>query len=427
MASMSACSAPIFSLTSDSFNTGIEVLYSKDRHVKLDPIKWDEDAARAEIRDIVRDTEAALRSGSWWPQHPLDEHPADAPSDKTLYLGAAGVMWALEFLAARKTVTLARSYETLWQTACEDYQRDPDTGENVPSWFLGDSALLLLCMLRGPASFRAEAAHRLRETIAANAENPTWEILWGSPGTMLAALFAFEATGEEIWSDLYRHSAARLLNEWTFHEERNCHLWTQDLYQHRQVLYGAGHGFAGNAFALLRGSALLDQEQRRTLLSRVAETTKRLAMRADGLANWAPSSAEPKPDKILLQWCHGAPGFLLSIASRYPTGIDHDLERLFLEAGELVWKAGPLVKGACFCHGTDGNGMALLALYQRTNDTKWLERARTFGMNALHQARQRTQAHGRRRYTLWTGDLGLAVFLQAAIDGKAHMPTLDFI
>lgn len=404
------------------------VLYSEDRHQQLASIPWSEDAARREIREIVRDTEAALQIGTWWPQHPRDDHPANAPADKTLYLGAVGVMWALEFLASQKAAGLARSYEKLWYAAWQDYQSTPDTEEVVPSWFLGESAPALLCMLHGPATHRAAAADRLFEVITANSANPTWEILWGSPGTMLAALFAYEATQDSRWLDLYRKNAERLWNEWSYSEDLQCHIWTQDLYQNKQILYGAGHGFAGNAFALLRGITVFSTHQQETLLSRIAETTKRLTIRSGSLVNWPSSpSTGSKPDKMLLQWCHGAPGFLLAVASRFPLGKDRELDQLFLEAGELIWQAGPLVKGACFCHGTDGNGMALLTLFKRTGDIKWLNRARTFAMQAMQQSQEGLKTYGRRRYTLWTGDLGLAIFLQACIDKTPHMPALDFL
>ncbi|MEO8739330.1 MAG: lanthionine synthetase LanC family protein [Casimicrobiaceae bacterium] len=37
----------------------------------------------------------------------------------------------------------------------------------------------------------------------------------------------------------------------------------------------------------------------------------------------------------------------------------------------------PLNKGAGLCHGTAGNGYALLKFYRRTGDAIWLERARS--------------------------------------------------
>src|SRR4029078_6234873 len=79
-------------------------------------------------------------------------------------------------------------------------------------------------------------------------------------------------------------------------------------------------------------------------------------------------------------------------------------EDLALGGGELTWHAGPLRKGAGLCHGTAGNGYALLVLFDLTGDEEWLARARVFAMHALAQVDEARAQHGRGRYTLWTGD-----------------------
>jgi hypothetical protein len=46
-------------------------------------------------------------------------------------------------------------------------------------------------------------------------------------------------------------------------------------------------------------------------------------------------------------------------------------------------------------------------------------------MHAIEQVeRQRIEA-GRGRYTLWTGDIGVALYLQACLDARAEFPTID--
>ena len=80
-------------------------------------------------------------------------------------------------------------------------------------------------------------------------------------------------------------------------------------------------------------------------------------------------------------------------------------EDLLLAGAELTWRTGPLAKGPGLCHGTAGNGYALLKTYAVTGDDLWLERARSFAMAALDQLQQ--------RYSLFTGDIGAALFAQA--------------
>jgi hypothetical protein len=91
-----------------------------------------------------------------------------------------------------------------------------------------------------------------------------------------------------------------------------------------------------------------------------------------------------------------------------------------------VWRAGPLRKGPGLCHGTAGNGETFLALFARSGDEVWLERARRFAMHAIGQVEAARARYRRGRYTLWTGDLGVAVYLWQCLEGKVGMLSLDF-
>jgi hypothetical protein len=97
-------------------------------------------------------------------------------------------------------------------------------------------------------------------------------------------------------------------------------------------------------------------------------------------------------------------------------------EELALAGGELTWRAGPLVKGANLCHGTAGNGYAFFALLERTGDERWLARARAFAMHALGQVERARSTYGRGRHTLWTGDLGTALYLADCLQGHGELP-----
>ncbi|MDQ2983264.1 MAG: hypothetical protein M3R70_04980 [Actinomycetota bacterium] len=77
---------------------------------------------------------------------------------------------------------------------------------------------------------------------------------------------------------------------------------------------------------------------------------------------------------------------------------------------------------ADLCHGTAGNGYAFLALLERTGDERWLTRARTFAMHAADQVEHNRSEYGRGWYTLWTGDLGTALYFADCIDGGGELP-----
>ena len=114
-----------------------------------------------------------------------------------------------------------------------------------------------------------------------------------------------------------RRSAARELRP---DPELGCRIWIQ--YRRGRLIrsIGAGHGFASNVRALLRGAALLDPGVVADVEAAAAETATRLAVREDGLANW-PTAADPfwaADFPIRVQWCHGAPGLVTSLATPAP-------------------------------------------------------------------------------------------------------------
>jgi len=197
------------------------------------------------------------------------------------------------------------------------------------------------------------------------------------------------------------------------------------LYGQTARYVGPGHGFAGNVLALWQGRELLAADQVAELEQRVPAIAAGLAVRADGLANWPPLVGDGlvHNDRIRTQWCHGAPGMVASLS-----GIavdDDDLTDLLVAGGELVWQAGPLRHGQGLCHGTSGNGFALLKAFARTGDERWLERARRFAVHALAQANRIAATTGRRRYSLFNGDAGTALFAAACLDADPRFPIVD--
>jgi len=226
---------------------------------------------------------------------------------------------------------------------------------------------------------------------------------------LLVALAMHEWTEESRWLEAARESAAALRAR-----RGEDGLWRQDD-DYRGL--GTLHGAAGNTLALLR------VEPDDALASETAAVLARHAIREDGLANWPGATGRPlvrRDGRICLQWCTGAPGILAG-AWEY---LDEDL---VLAGAELIWQAGAHreEKGHSLCHGTAGNGFALLKAFARTGDERWLERARRLAVHALGQAEQMATANGRRRYSLFTGDVGTAFFAAACLDVDVRFPIVD--
>jgi hypothetical protein len=393
------------------------VLFDPEAHEPLTERAWDEPAVRDAAAAIAADAEGAFDPDGLWAPHPLDEEEESARLT-TLYLGAAGVIWGLDRLAQLGAAELTRDWAAVAAALPERYAAQPDFeevyGGRVPSLMVGEAGVLLVAYTFGPA---AELERRLLDVVRSNERNPTRELLWGSPGTMLAAHVMWERTGGEAWLDAWRTSADWLWDEW------RDGLWQQEINGRARRILGPAHGFAGNVLVLARGD-LLEPDRRSELERRTIASVSRHAQRKDGLAQWPPSLEQAgDPAKIRVQWCHGAPGIVTSLASLAPG--DEELTQLLRAGGELTWRAGPLVKGAGLCHGTAGNGYAFLKLFERTDDELWLDRARRFAMHAVEQVERARRMYGRGRHTLWTGELGTALYLQACLAADAAFPTLD--
>jgi lantibiotic modifying enzyme len=392
------------------------LLFDPARHESLAGIAWNEGIARRAIEAIVARTEDAFREDGLWPAHPQDLEDGPLPHVASLYLGASGVVWALHELERLGVVELRREWGEVAARLPDAYRARPDFPElvdgPVPSLLNGESGILLVAHRLAPT---VEQERQLLVAIEANAENPTRELMWGSPGTMLAAQVMHERTGRDPWLDAWNASADILWDAW------GAELWLQDLYGSPLHILGPAHGFAGNVLVLARGGAL-DQARRRELERRAVRALARHAIRADGLAQWPPS-LEPSSQEARTQWCHGAPGIVASCATLAPG--DPELDELLLAGGELTWRAGPLRKGASLCHGTAGNGYAFLKLFERTGDELWLERARAFAMHAVAQVEHGLAEHGRGRHTLWTGDPGTALYVESCLSATAAFPTID--
>lgn len=374
--------------------------------------EWSEDRARAGIRTIVADADAAFGQKSLWPANDWDSWRTPTPL-KSLYVGAAGVIWALDELQTRGLAEPRTNLTAAADRTLEAWRREPDLMAEIelPSTknsglLSGETGILLVAWL---LTRSGELADALLERVRDNETSEAEDVMWGTPGTLVAARLMLQATGEDRWREACRASTEAL---WSRRGADG--LWTQRLYGEEQKGLCTAHGLVGNVEAL---RPLLDDERRQLLERETNEVLARTAFVEDGMANWPYVERPELPSstgEIRLQWCVGAPGIVIAAA-------DYLDEELLLSGAELVWRAGPpkLEKGAGICHGTAGNGYALLAAFARTGDEEWLDRARSFAAHALGQVER-----GESRYSLWTGDVGVAVYAADCLDVRTRYPVL---
>jgi len=394
------------------------VLYRPEAFEALTDERWDADRVRDSIREIVADTDDALRGPRLlWRADDWDRWQATSPM-KNLYVGAAGVLWALDELRRLGHAETRLDLTELALGNLELYRARSDQMKIVlpepreSSLLCGETGVLLVAWRLAPG---AEIADDLLARVRANVSNEAEEVMWGTPGTLLAARAMLEWTGDERWRNAWMESADAL---WSRRGDDG--LWTQRLYRQELRSLNPPHGLVGNVQAL---RPLLDPERRERLERESAAILERTAVVEDGLANWPPRDRPdlPGPDgQIRVQWCVGSPGIVITAA-------DYLEESLLLAGAELPWVTGPptLDKGASICHGTAGNGYAFLKAFARSGDERWLDRARRFAVHALAQVKRLRAEAGRGRYSLWTGDLGVAVYAADCLDGRSDYPFFD--
>ena len=365
------------------------MLFSPEAHEPLTTELWSAEKVRTAIALIAADAESAFDDG--WPAHPQDLLEGEDPAIRlrTVYVGGAGVVEALHRLARRGFVELRRDYLPYLERSLEAPSDFPDQDAEGSLW-MGQTGIRLVLQRAAPSQLNLE---RLSELVSANERDERCELMWGSPGTILA--------GREVGLDVTASVA------WLQGQRDVDGLWTQNLFGQRSRCLGPAHGFAGCVLALGDGAGIW-------------ETLQRFAVEEDGLVNWLPYAGMTRLDahrdgQIRTQWCHGAPGIVATLAHLLD-------EEPAVAGGELTWRAGPLKKGAGLCHGTAGNGYAFLALLERTGAERWLARARAFAMHAAGQVERGRSLYGRGRHTLWTGDLGTAVYLADCVEGGGKLP-----
>jgi hypothetical protein len=387
-------------------------LYEPMEFESLIDVPWEPARVEDAIAEIVFDADAAFDQEALWPAHEWDAREQPLPL-QSLYAGAAGVIWSLDTLRRRGHAETSLDLAAAALRTLELKRVTPDFAADehyhAASLLCGETGPLLVAFQLGSDPALADDLQRLvRENVA----NRTDDVSWGMPGTLLAALAMCEWTGEERWTEAARETAVAL------RARRGADgLWRQDD-DYRG--FTTMHGAAGNTLALLRF------QPDDALAAETAAVLARHAVRTDGLANWPgtprPQLARPRDGRICLQFCTGAPGVLAG-SWEY---LDEDL---VLAGAELVWQAGAHgdERGHGLCHGTSGNGFALLEAFARTGDERWLERARRFAVHALAQARRLAGVNGRRRYSLFTGDVGAALFASACLDVDVRYPIIDVI
>ena len=392
---------------------------------KFEPLTdrpWDEAWVREQIREIVADADAAyFDETALWPADEWDAWQTPTPL-KALYVGAAGVVWALDALRRRGH---AESRLDLVGRGSADAggvarRAGPDARDRAAGSGPGRAPL------RSERHPRRRVAARLRRTSSptsctsacSRTSTTTPSRSCGArPGRCSRP--ARCSTGRARSAGRRRGARAR----------RGCSSAGTRTACGRSSSTAAPPGGSGRRTAssatCSRCSAAATcsppRRERRWSATRPPCSRARLSSRT--VASTGPTRTAWGSSGRARSGCSGAAAPRGSSRPRRHTSTRICCSPPRRRSGGRA-RTAP-TKGANICHGTAGNGYALLKTFERTGNELWLDRARRFAVHALEQAKRARTERGHGRYSLWTGDAGVAVYAADCLDVRTRYPVLE--
>jgi len=252
------------------------------------------------------------------------------------------------------------------------------------------------------------------------------ELLYGRAGCLYALLYVKQFVGKKIDDHLITSvikaildSGIKLSDEY---KKKGYNVPPLMFEWHGSKYLAAAHGMAGIFYLLFIAKNHLDQNMLENYIKPSLDYL--LQVRFPG-GNF-PSSLENDRDR-LVQWCHGAPGFihcLVEASKVFQSDVYLDAAK---KCADVIWERGVLTKGFGLCHGIAGNAYGFLHLYQNTGDVTYLDRAVKFALIIIKAPSHefRTADHPS---SLYEGLAGVIHFLYSLLQPeKAHFPGYQLV
>ena len=136
------------------------------RHRPLVHDAWSESAVRAAIEEIATDAIDHFDPDGFWPGHPSDDGVADG--NPSFYWGAAGVMWALDYLYRIGAASVTKDFrpvlpKLLERTLAAFESNSPTDYAKHGSLLFGDMGTALVAMRLAPTPILADLVYTRAE------------------------------------------------------------------------------------------------------------------------------------------------------------------------------------------------------------------------------------------------------------------------
>ncbi|CAH1646094.1 unnamed protein product [Spodoptera littoralis] len=313
--------------------------------------------------------------------------------DGTVYTGSAGLALFYLMYSVRNDF----NHEML-QAALDYIDIDKLKGRKI-SFLCGDAGPLAIAAV---ISYKLGAKHiehklpdynilalRLMSLISLINESPD-ELLYGKSGYLYALLFVNKhiSVKEIIPANHITKVIDSILMAGKCYsiatKSKSPLLWNW----HDKVYFGAAHGMAGILYMLLQARSYINIKEIRNYIKPTLDWLMNQRFQS---GNFPSSLGSTSGDK-LVQWCHGAPGFVALCILAHQVFDEEKYMKIAQQCGDVIWQRGLSTKGYSICHGVSGNAYAFLQLYQATMKPEYLYRACCF-MEWCAVARLGTELH----------------------------------
>ncbi|EIE20233.1 Lanthionine synthetase C-like protein [Coccomyxa subellipsoidea C-169] len=297
-------------------------------------------------------------------------------SGSTVYVGLAGI-----------ALTYFRLYE-----CCKRLKHADSPGHVKSSSLAGEDHAEVYLQRAAAVINAAGTSPSLQELGPAVLQMPPGEceLLYGRSGYLYALLFTQKYLGSSaIRTDLVKAVVQQILDEGRRGARRVKNtplMWAW----HSKYYLGAAHGVSRILHTLLLACKMYDPAELYPGLDvpkLIEQSTVALAASLQGNNGNLPSTWGYEDDR-LVQWCHGAPGFLPLVAKVYAQHPQELLATATQRAADVTWTRGLLVKGVGLCHGISGNAYSLLSAYRSAGDERYFNRAVQFGASMADHWRE---------------------------------------
>jgi len=249
------------------------------------------------------------------------------------------------------------------------------------------------------------------------------ENLYGRCGYLSALLFIRSHLGPEaIQSNSIIKVVKAVVQSGKALSERIEHSIPLMYTWHDKKYLGAAHGLAGIYYILLQ----IDEPEVQQYIRELVKPCIDFLMAHRFPSGNGPSSLKSKSEDVLVQWCHGAPGWVQLFALSYKIYKDEKYFNAALKFGNVIWRRGLLTKGYGLCHGAAGNAYAFLSLFHLTSNHKYLYYAYKFAEWCCDYGRHDVGTPDR-PFSMFEGLAGTIYFLVDMLDpNTAAFPGYDY-